>query len=85
MFQLPDGTRARWEHLQALWEVERMSSLRLCPKLKEDHFNLLSFNKMRVNLAVQLLSHSVAAALNTLADLGKIPKQAKETADLLRK
>jgi dGTP triphosphohydrolase len=85
IIQLPNGTRASWEHLLSLWEIEQSSSLRLCPKLKEEHFTLPLFRKMRVDLAVQVLSHSVAAALHTLTDLGRIPKEAKQTAEFVTK
>ena len=40
---------------------------------------------MKVNLAVQVLSHSVSAAMHTLADLQKIPIEAKQTADFTEK
>jgi len=45
---------------------------RLCPKLTEDHFILNTFSSMRVNLATQLISGSMARAIHTIKDMGYI-------------
>jgi hypothetical protein len=63
--------------------LEKSCQLRLCPKLTEEHF-LLSFGKkMRVSLAVQVLSHSVAAALKSHADSGRLPETVHQTANFV--
>ena len=83
--QLPDNTRASWKDCLAFWEIENASSLRMCPKLTNSHFHLELFNKMKVNLALQVLSHSTAAAMNTLVDIGKMPKSFRNTAFFIEK
>jgi hypothetical protein len=40
---------------------------------------------MKVKLAVQVLSHSVAAGINTMVLLKKMPKEARQTADFIQK
>lgn len=38
---------------------------------------------MRVKYAVQILSHTVSAALHTYIDLGKLPEEARSTANFI--
>lgn len=57
-----------WQHISDLHETQDRIGLRLANKLKTDHINFHS-QKMKVSLAVQTLSNSVASALQTLKDL----------------
>ena len=52
----------------------------MAPKLSDKHIILAPCSKMGVNLAVQVLSHSVAAGISTLVSLGHLPKEAEHTA-----
>ena len=52
----------------------------MAPKLKEKHIELPPFQAMHVNLAAQVLSHSVAAGISTLVTLKYLPEQAVKTA-----
>jgi len=53
-----------WKHVAKLYEEHcEKSEFRLCPKLTRDHMTLTSFSKMRVKLATQVLSGTVANAL----------------------
>ena len=55
-----DDFCARWEHLQEFWSLEKKGEIRLCPKVSDRHFNYGNFEKMKVKLAAQIFSHSVA-------------------------
>lgn len=58
-----------WMHIVRLFEDHCEFQLyNLCPKLTLDHVHLTSFSCMKVNLAAQLLSGSVANALEHLYD-----------------
>jgi hypothetical protein len=53
-----------WTHVSTLYNEHcEKSELRLCPKLTRSHVELTSFSKMRVSLAAQVMSSTVANAL----------------------
>ena len=52
----------------------------MAPKLKEKHIELPPIQANVVNLAAQVLSHSVAAGISTLVTLKYLPEQAVKTA-----
>ena len=53
-----------WAHLENLFEEKCCKSeYSICPNLTREHLHLTSFSKMRVNLAAQVLSSTVANAL----------------------
>ena len=52
-------------------------------KLKDKHIILPPIGAMRVNLAAQVLSHSVAAGINTLCALKHLPDEASATAEFI--
>lgn len=60
-------------------------NLRLAPKLTHAHINPGPFEKMRVYLAAQVFSESVAAGMNTHLELGKLPLESKCTIDVIDK
>lgn len=60
-----DGLFILWEHIAQLFYQDIDNGLKLLPKLTYDHINLSSYSVMRVNLAVQVLSASVAAVLQS--------------------
>jgi len=55
----------------------------MAPRLTDKHFNLPPFMNMRVNLAAQVLSHSVAAGINTLCTFKKLDEESKYTAEFI--
>ena len=55
-------------------------SIRMAPKLKDKHIILPLSSTMIVNLAAQVLSHSMAAGMNTLCALKHLPDEASVTA-----
>lgn len=77
------GQPVEWEHIKELYDIDSKKKIRMVPKLTAKHVQLPPFSSMSVPLAAQLLSHSVAAALSTLADLGRIEKDAHVTAEFI--
>ena len=69
-----------WSYILKFYEVDKSLKIRMAPKLAEKHITLAPFSKMRVNLAVQVMSHSVAAGIGTLISIGHLPKEAEHTA-----
>ena len=55
------------------------NELRLAPKLTAKHFIENDFQKMKVQLAAQVFSHTVAASMNTYVALNKLDKSAEPT------
>ena len=58
-----NGEHISWQHIVELYEKHCTGLYRLCPKLSKEHINLTSYSYMKVNLAVQILSETVANAL----------------------
>ena len=57
-----NGKELIWNHIAQLYHSDMEQALHQLPKLTPDHINLNSFSKMKVNLAVQVLSKTVALA-----------------------
>lgn len=64
----PDGIIS-WSVLQKMYTWDSHNTVRMCPKIGQRHINPGNFDKMRVNLATQIMSKSVAAALKTCISL----------------
>ena len=78
-----DNKIARWKDIINFYKKDEKLPTRLAPKLTEKHLDPNGFSKMRVKLAAQVLSHSVAAAIYTYVSLGALPSQGIGTAELL--
>lgn len=70
-----DGSYILWQHITEMFFQDAENGLKLLPKLMYDHVTLNSYSVMRVNLAVQILSASVAAILTNFG-----PPEAQATA-----
>ena len=55
----------------------------MAPKLTDKHIYLPAFSTMKVSLTAQVLSHSVAAGINTWVNLKFLPVDASITAEFL--
>ena len=62
---------AKWDDISELYGVDKRNVYRLLPKLTERHIKPVGRNVMKVNLAAQVMSSSVAAAFNALVGVGK--------------
>lgn len=63
-----DTGEVRWDFVEMLHNKQKLHGQKLAPKLTEKHVKFEN-TKMRVNLAAQVLSNSVAEALQTLKAL----------------
>ncbi|RVE48224.1 hypothetical protein evm_007081 [Chilo suppressalis] len=69
----------KWEYFQMVYEADRShGELRLLPKLTNEHVDPGKIKKMRVKNAVQLLSHSLAVAVDNLVARGEIPTECQD-------
>ncbi|GFR58231.1 THAP domain-containing protein 9 [Elysia marginata] len=62
-----------WQYIKALHELQKTDSLYLAKKLTNKHINFNNV-KMKVNIAAQTLSSSVATAIDHLRDDLKLPQ-----------
>jgi len=83
VFQIGDGQYADWKYIREFFDKDSKQALRLCPKLTVRHMELTNFSKMKVSYAVQVLSKSVAAGINTYVSLKALPDAASDTAKFL--
>ena len=74
-----------WQYIREFYELDSTLQIRMAPRLTARHINLPPFAPLRVNLATQVLSHSVAAGISTLSSLGKLPPEAMDTAVFLER
>eukprot|EP00112_Aurelia_sp_Birch-Aquarium-sp1_P000666 Seg1064.2 transcript_id=Seg1064.2/GoldUCD/mRNA.D3Y31 product="Transposable element P transposase" protein_id=Seg1064.2/GoldUCD/D3Y31 len=72
-----DGKHIIWRHIVNLYNSDLESGLKLLPRLTNEHIKLTSYSKMKVRLAVQVLSSSVASILRKFS-----PEDCSETANL---
>lgn len=72
---ITNGTRkiARWNDIEKAWLLDNLSGeLRSMPKLTEFHVNKQKVKKMKVSVATQIFSHSVASTINLMARSGEL-------------
>ena len=62
---------AKWGHIKKLYEQDKLFVIRRLVKLTDDHLAPVVRCAMKVSLAAQVMSHTVAAALYTEASCGK--------------
>ena len=60
-----DGHYVLWQHIVQLFYQDVENGLKLMPRLTYDHIKLNSYSTMRVSLAAQILSSTVAAVLKS--------------------
>ncbi|KAJ8974299.1 hypothetical protein NQ317_009539 [Molorchus minor] len=76
-----DGKKrvAKWEHIQQTWYLDGYSGdLRAMPKITEFHVIQSKIKKMKVSVAAQVFSRSVAAAMNLLISNNKFGNRKEE-------
>ena len=72
-----DGNYVLWQHIVQLFYQDVENGLKLMPRLTYDHIKLNSYSTMRVSLAAQILSSTVAAVVKSFG-----PPDATGTAKL---
>lgn len=70
-------------HLDSFYNHDSQNNLRLAPKLKHAHINPGPFEKMRVYLAAQIFSNTVASGMSTTLKSGILPPIAQFTIDFI--
>ena len=78
-----DDVEVKWEYVLDFYNKDKDMSIRMAPKLTQKHVALPPFTAMRVNIAAQTLSHSVAAGIQTLCALNYLPEDASATAEFI--
>lgn len=68
-----------WDFIKRFYEEDQKLHCRLAPKLTAAHIAPNNFQKMKVRLAVQVLSATLAAAINTYISVGIFPPSAMST------
>lgn len=82
----PQGRKVEWRYFEELWKIQKHEGLRLGNKIRERHIKFKAM-KMKVSLASQLFSKSVADAMEfCLVDL-KLPqfRGCEATIEFIRK
>ena len=69
-----------WNHISDMFFTDLEHGLRLLPRITTDHINLTSYSVMRVDLAAQVLSSSMACVLKEFGTVETI-----RAADFVRK
>ena len=78
-----DNVDIQWAYIVDFYNMDKAMSIRMAPKLTDKHITLPPFTAMRVNLATQVLSHSVAAGINALCNMEHLPDDASDTAEFI--
>ena len=65
-----DGKLLSWQHIKAFYDLDSARPLRFAPKLKRSHLVLKPFKKMKVKLATQVMSRTVASGMTLYSSLG---------------
>ena len=65
-----------WQHIVDFYNIDKVQMIQLAPKLTDKHIQLPPFSAMRVNLAAQILSHSVAAGISFLVKVKELQDDA---------
>ena len=77
------GNTVSWKYISDFYGFDSKLPSRMAPKLTKKHIELPAFSAMRVCLATQALSHTVAAGISTYVALGQLPDEALHTAEFL--
>jgi hypothetical protein len=76
---------ASWKDIEAVYGRDSALPIRSAPKLTEKHIRPNNFNKMKVKLATQVLSHTVAATICMYVSVGALPPSAMGTAEFIER
>ena len=78
-----DGKDILWIHVRDFYNADSSKPITMAPKLKKTHLDLPPFSPLRVKLATQVLSHSVASGMAMMAQWNIITDEASHTADFI--
>ena len=72
-----------WQHKVDFYNIDKGQMIQLAPKVTDKHIQLPPFSAMWVNLAAQILSHSVAAGISFLVKVKELQDNVMSTASFL--
>ena len=75
----------KWEYVEQFFKMDSRLPIHMAPKLTTKHLDLPPFTAMRVRLATQLLSHSVAVGISVMCSMKHIDEDAMATASFIEK
>ena len=73
-------TIVSWQHIVDFYNIDKGQMIQLAPKHTDKYIQLPPFSTMQVNLAAQILSHSVAAGISFLVKVKELQDDAMSTA-----
>lgn len=76
-----NGRMVKWEHIRMLYEEDSTLLPRAAPKLGIGHIFLPAFGEMRVGVAAETLSQTVASAIKMYVTSGVLPEDCNATAE----
>ncbi|CAK1597698.1 unnamed protein product [Parnassius mnemosyne] len=74
---------AKWSHIKEFFDVDKNPNFVFAPALTKEHLNPNPKQKMRVKLAAQVLSHTVAAGIYVKIANGALTAEAAVTANVV--
>ncbi|GFS00831.1 transposable element P transposase-like Protein [Elysia marginata] len=72
-----------WNFIEKFYEMDSALPIRMAPKLTKRHITIPAFADLSVKLAMQALSHTVAAGIYTMVQLKALDPVASATADFI--
>lgn len=75
-----DGKVAKWDHIRMLYDHDSTRLPRAAPKLSNGHIFLPAFGEMRVGVAAETLSQTVASAIRLYVASDVLPDECEATA-----
>ena len=79
-----DGVKVSWKHIFNFYKKDRLMDIRLAPKLTPKHIIENNFQKMKVCLAAQVFSRSVAAGMYLHILFNSLPPEAIHTIKFIK-
>ena len=79
------GVHVLWKYIEQFYQADSKLPIRMAPELTSRHIDLPPFAPLRVKLATEVLSHSVAAGISTLCSLKALPQEAQHTAEFVER
>lgn len=74
-----------WKYVEQVYEIGKNLPNPPAPKLTESHINPTNFQRMKVKLATQVISTTVASSIELLVSLNGLSRDASVTSEVIRK
>lgn len=76
-----NGKMVKWDHIRLLYDEDSTRLPRAAPKLGNGHIFLPAFGEMRVAVAAETLSQTVATSIQMYVEAGVLPEECGATAE----